>query len=189
MIFANSFTVAASPEEAWKIILDVPEIAPCLPGANLTEQVDANTYKGNVAIKLGPVALVFNGTAEITERKEVEHSLVVLAKGSDSKGRGAAKAVARFKLLPDPRGTKVHVDTDLSLTGSVAQYGRGAGLIQGVAAAMIEQFEHRLNARLGQGSAAQVVAATGVLETAAVNSIGPGLLWRVVVNSIRNVFR
>jgi hypothetical protein len=71
----------------------------------------------------------------------------------------------------------------------VAQYGRGAGLIQGVAAAMIEQFEHRLNARLGQVSAARVVAVTGAPETNTVNSIGPGLLWSVLVSSIRSIFR
>jgi len=189
MIFENSFTVAASPEEAWKIILNVPEIAPCLPGANLTEQVDDKTYKGNVAIKLGPVALTFNGTAQITERDDAEHSLVVLAKGSDSKGRGAARAVARFRLVPDPQGTKVQVNTDLSLTGSVAQYGRGAGLIQGVAAGLIEQFEQRLNQRLGKSSVAGAAAVSEVPRANTANSIGLGLLWRILVSSIRNLFR
>jgi carbon monoxide dehydrogenase subunit G len=189
MIFENSFTVAASPEEAWKIILNVPEIAPCLPGANLTEQVDENTYKGNVAIKLGPVALTFNGTAQITERDDAGHLLVVLAKGSDSKGRGAARAVARFRLLPDPRGTKVQVDTDLSLTGSVAQYGRGAGLIQGVAAGLIEQFEQRLNQRLGKTNVAPAAVVSEMPQANKANSIGLGLLWRILVSSIRNLFR
>jgi uncharacterized protein len=189
MIFENSFTVAASPEEAWEIILNVPEIAPCLPGANLTEQIDNDTYKGNVAIKLGPVALTFNGTAQITERDDVEHSVVVLAKGSDSKGRGAARAVARFRLVPGPQGTKVQVNTDLSLTGSVAQYGRGAGLIQGVAAGLIEQFERRLNERLGNSSVRQAGAACEVSQVHPANSIGLGLLWRIFVSSIRNVFR
>lgn len=189
MIFENDFVVAASPEEAWLIILNVPEIAPCLPGANLTEQVDENTYKGNVAIKLGPVALTFNGTAQITERDDAGRSLVVLAKGSDSKGRGAARALARFRLVPDPHGTRVHVNTDLSLTGSVAQYGRGAGLIQGVAAGLIEQFERRLNERLGKSSVAGATAVTEASLANADNSIGLGLLWRILVNSIRNVFR
>lgn len=191
MIFENSFTVAASPGETWKIILNVPEIAPCLPGANLTEQVDDNTYKGNVAIKLGPVALTFNGTAQIIERDEAGHSLVVLAKGSDSKGRGAAKATARFKLVPDQQGTKVQVHTDLTLTGSVAQYGRGAGLIQGVAAELIAQFERRLNERIGKSAAVAGAAAAPaeVSPAAATNSIGLGLLWRILVSSIRNLFR
>lgn len=189
MIFENSFTIAASPEEAWKIILNVPEIAPCLPGANLTEKVDEKTYKGNVAIKLGPVALTFNGTAQITERDDAEHSVVVLAKGSDSKGRGAARAVVRFRLVPGPQGTKVQVNTDLSLTGSVAQYGRGAGLIQSVATGLIEQFEHRLDKRLGKSAVAEATVTSEVSLPNTANSIGLGLLWRILLSSIRNVFR
>jgi uncharacterized protein len=190
MIFENSFVVAAAPDAAWKIILNVPEIAPCLPGANLTEQVDENTYKGNVSVKLGPVALTFNGTAQIVQRDDVEHTATVRANGSDAKGRGSAKAEARFKLLPDSRGTKVQVVTDLTLTGSVAQYGRGASLIQTVAAGLIEQFEQRLNDRLGKvaESTAGPVAAENV-ESNPSNSIGLAMLWRILLASIKNLFR
>jgi uncharacterized protein len=190
MIFENSFVVAAAPDAAWKIILNVPEIAPCLPGANLTEQVDENTYKGNVSVKLGPVALTFNGTAQIIQRDDAEHMATVRANGSDSKGRGAAKAEARFKLLPDPRGTKVQVVTDLTLTGSVAQYGRGAGLIQSVAAGLIEQFEQRLNDRLGKVAETDgSPVAGGTTKSNPPNSIGLKTLWRILVASVRNVFR
>jgi carbon monoxide dehydrogenase subunit G len=190
MIFENSFVVAVTPDAAWKIILNVPEIAPCLPGANLTEQIDDNTYKGNVSVKLGPVALTFNGTAQIVQRDDVEHTATVRANGSDAKGRGAAKAEARFKLLPDPRGTKVQVVTDLTLTGSVAQYGRGVGLIQSVAAGLIEQFEQRLNDRLGKvaetGKASAVSRST---ETNPPNAIGLKMFWRILVASVKNIFR
>jgi uncharacterized protein len=190
MIFENSFGVAATPDAAWKIILNVPEIAPCLPGANLTEQVDENTYKGNVSVKLGPVALTFNGTAQIIQRDDAEHTATVRAHGSDSKGRGAAKAEARFKLLPDPRGTKVQVVTDLTLTGSVAQYGRGAGLIQSVAAGLIEQFELRLNDRLGKVAETDgSPVADETTKSNPPNSIGLKTLWRILVASVRNVFR
>jgi uncharacterized protein len=187
MIFENSFAVAASPDEAWKIILNVPEIAPCLPGANLTEQVDDSTYKGNVAVKLGPVALVFSGTAQIIQRDDAEHTATVRANGSDSKGRGAAKAEARFTLVPDAQGTRVNVVTDLVLTGSVAQYGRGAGLIQSVAAGLIAQFERQLNERLGRP--ADSVQAAGLSGDNAPNAIGAGMLGKILVGSIKNVFR
>jgi carbon monoxide dehydrogenase subunit G len=190
VIFENSFTVAAPLDEAWKLILNVPEIAPCLPGANLTEQVDADTYKGNVAIKLGPVALTFNGTAQIIQRDDAGHTATVRANGSDSKGRGAAKAETRFQLLPEARGTNVQIVTDLTLTGSVAQYGRGGGLIQTVAAGLIDQFEQRLNERLGKTSASGGVSSTpDIVQANAPNSIGLGLLWRILVSRIRNVFR
>ncbi|HVX74606.1 MAG TPA: SRPBCC family protein [Bradyrhizobium sp.] len=190
MIFENSFVVAAAPDDAWKIILNVPEIAPCLPGANLTEQVDDNTYKGNVSVKLGPVALTFNGTAQIVQRDDAEHTAAVRANGSDLKGRGAAKAEARFKLLPDPRGSKVQVVTDLTLTGSVAQYGRGAGLIQSVASGLIEQFEQRLNERLGKVVTSDGNPAAGEAATPAPpNTIGLKMLWRILVASVKNMFR
>lgn len=190
MIFENSFVVAAAPDAAWKIILDVPEIAPCLPGASLTEQVDDNTYKGNVSVKLGPVALAFNGTAQIAQRDDVEHTATVRANGSDSKGRGAAKAEARFKLVPDPLGTKVQVVTDLTLTGSVAQYGRGAGLIQSVAAGLIEQFEQRLNDQLGKVEEVESGRRAGEpTKPNPPNAIGLKTLWRILVASVRNIFR
>jgi uncharacterized protein len=190
MIFENSFVVAAAPDAAWKIILNVPEIAPCLPGANLTEQVDENTYKGNVSVKLGPVALTFNGTAQIVQRDDVEHTATVRASGSDSKGRGAAKAETRFKLLPDSRGTMVQVVTDLTLTGSVAQYGRGAGLIQSVATGLIEQFEQRLNDRLDKIAEVDGSLAAGEAKGAnPPNSIGLKMVWRILVASVKNMFR
>lgn len=190
MIFENSFVVGAAPDAAWKIILNVPEIAPCLPGANLTEQVDDNTYKGNVSVKLGPVALAFNGTAQIVQRDDVEHTATVRANGSDAKGRGAAKAEARFKLVPDPLGTKVRVVTDLTLTGSVAQYGRGAGLIQSVAAGLIEQFEQRLNDRLGKVEEVESDPTTDELtKFHSANAIGPKMLCRILFASVKNIFR
>ena len=197
MIFENSFVVAASPDAAWKIILDVPAIAPCLPGATLTEQVDDSTFKGNVSVKLGPVALTFRGTAAISDRDETQRTAVVRANGSDSKGRGQAKAETRFKLVPDPKGTRVEIVTDLSLTGAVAQYGRGATLIQGVAGALIAQFEARLNARLAESASPDnpnvaASAGSGVATPspgpAPSNAIGIGLLWQLLLRGVRNAF-
>lgn len=189
MKFENSFTIAAPPEEAWKIVLDVASIAPCLPGATLTDQVDADTYKGQVSVKLGPVALSFKGTAQIVERDQAKGLVHVCANGADSKGRGNAKADSYFTLAPSAQGTRVSVVTDLSLAGSVAQYGRGAGLIQEVAAGMIEQFERNLNARFA-GAAAGADAEASVQPNAAApsNSIGFGLLWRIFKRLVRRAF-
>lgn len=148
MVFENMFFVPRGIKDTWAIILNVPEIAPCFPGAKLTEKVDDDTYKGMVNVKLGPVALSFNGTAVIKERDDVNYRMRVEANGADSKGRGTAKAEARFSLVPEESGTLVKVETDLNMSGSVAQFARGVSLIQSVSTSLIKEFEKRLNAQL-----------------------------------------
>src|SRR5271169_6457400 len=133
MRFDNSFFVAASPEQAWALLLDVPKIAPCLPGARLTETLAADRYKGEAAVKLGPVQLQFGGEAQLVAVDAAARSARVTAKGADRKGRGNAAAIVNFTLLPEGSGTRVNVDTDLTLTGSVAQYGRASGLVKEIA--------------------------------------------------------
>jgi len=148
MKFKNAFVVQAPLKDTWAIVLNVPEIAPCFPGASLTEQVDQDTYKGVVSLRLGPLSLAFRGTAVIGQRDEINHSARVSASGVDSKGRGQAKAETTFCLVPEAAGTRVEITTDLNLTGAVAQYGRGAMIMQEVAAGLIDQFEKRLNQRI-----------------------------------------
>jgi carbon monoxide dehydrogenase subunit G len=201
VIFENSFTVAAGPDEAWKIILNVPEIAPLLPGATLTEQIDERTFLGNVAVKLGPMALSFKGKGEIIQRDDAARTATVRASGSDAKGRGQAKAEARFQLEPDGAGTRVRITTDLALTGAIAQFARGATLVQGVAAELIKEFEQRLNSRLAEAGASSRAAAAGepsappasgapAIGSAppAQNAIGAAFLWRLIVGAVRNLF-
>lgn len=150
----NSLEVPLPPADAWKVLLDIQRIAPCMPGAELLEVIDPQTYKGKVSVKLGPVALAFVGTARFEEIDEAAHAARVKAQGTDSKGRGGAHALVSFKLTPVPAGTRVDVHTNLNLTGSVAQYGRGAGIIQSVAAQLIGQFAQSLRAMLAQESQA-----------------------------------
>jgi carbon monoxide dehydrogenase subunit G len=150
----NSFEVPLPPAEAWKVLLDIERIAPCMPGAELLEVIDAQTYKGKVLVKLGPVALAFVGTAKFEEIDEAAHTARVKAQGTDSKGRGGAHALVTFKLAPVAAGTQVDVHTNVNLTGSVAQYGRGAGIIQSVATQLIGQFAQSLRAMLAQQSTA-----------------------------------
>lgn len=140
MKFSNNFEVALPPDRAWNILLDIQRIAPCMPGAELTEVVDDRTYRGKVAVRIGPVALSFAGTAQFEQIDEANRSAVVRAQGSDSKGRGGASALVGFKLEPSIKGTKVVIDTDLNLTGTVAQYGRASGVVQSIAGQLIGQF-------------------------------------------------
>ena len=153
MEFDNSFDVPLPPGEAWPVLMDVRRIAPCMPGADLTEVVDHKTYKGKIGVRLGPVALTFPGTVVFEELDNVNHRARVKAQGTDAKGRGGAHATTAFRLEPAPGGSKVLVHTDLSLSGAVAQYGRGVGMIQATAAQLMAQFATNLKTHLAQSSA------------------------------------
>ena len=148
MEFDNSFEVPLPPSEAWPVLMDIRGIAPCMPGAQLTEVVDDKTYKGQIGVRLGPVALTFAGTVMFEEIDNTNHKARVKAQGNDAKGRGAANAAATFQLEPSAMGSKVKVHTDLTLSGAVAQYGRGVGMIQATAAALMNQFAGNLKAQL-----------------------------------------
>ena len=152
----NSFDVPLPPADAWKVLMDIPRITPCMPGAELTGVVDKDTYAGKVSVKLGPVALTFAGQVKFTEIDDAAHTARVKAQGKDSKGRGGANANVDFRLEPAGLGTRVLVKTDLVLSGAVAQYGRASGMIQDVAQALIGQFAANLKAQL---AAAPVQAA------------------------------
>jgi carbon monoxide dehydrogenase subunit G len=161
MEFDNSFEVPLPPGEAWKVLMDIRRIAPCMPGAELTDVVDERTYKGRIGVRLGPVALTFAGTVKFEEIDAAGHTARVAAQGSDAKGRGAANAVAAFRLEPAGGGTKVLVHTSLNLSGAVAQYGRGVGIIQLTAAQIVSQFASNLKAQLAQEDAAGATAPAG----------------------------
>ncbi len=193
MEIKNSFEVARPPAEAWKILLDIERIAPCMPGAELLQVIDPQTYKGKVSVRLGPVALAFVGTAKFEEVDEVARRARVKAQGTDSKGRGGANAVVTFMLEPAGAGTRVNVETNLNLSGSVAQYGRGTGMIQDVATQLIGQFAAALAALLAQeqASAAGNAAARGqpaAPDAAAKPISGLSLMLRVLWNAVLRLF-
>ena len=167
MEFDNSFEVPLPPAQAWPVLMDIKRMAPCMPGAQLTDAIDDTTYKGNISVRLGPVALTFAGTVKFEEIDNANHKARVRAQGTDAKGRGAAQAMAAFRLEPASGGCKVLVHTDLSLSGAVAQYGRGVGMIQATAAALIGQFANNLKVELAKGSAASVSSQTAGQATAA----------------------
>jgi uncharacterized protein len=160
MEIKNSFEVPLPVDEAWKTLLDIKRIAPCMPGAELLEVVDPNTYKGRVSVRLGPVALSFVGTARFEEIDAAAHRARVKAQGTDSKGRGGAAGVVTFALSPIDGGSKVDVATSLNLSGSVAQYGRGTGMIQDVATQIIGQFAAALRAMLASEKVASATSAS-----------------------------
>jgi uncharacterized protein len=167
MEFDNSFEVPLPVDEAWKLLMDIRRIAPCLPGAELTEVVDDRTYKGKVGVRLGPVSLSFAGTVKFDEIDDAAHRAKISAQGSDAKGRGGANATASFHLEPVAGGAKVLVHTNLTLSGAVAQYGRGVGIIQVTAAQIITQFANNLKVQFAPAVAAASVQAAPSASAAA----------------------
>ena len=158
MEFDNSFEVPLPPADAWKVLLDIERIAPCMPGAELTEVLDQNTYKGKIGVRLGPVALTFAGLVKFEDIDAAAYTARVTAQGTDAKGRGGANATSVFRLERAAGGSKVLVHTDLALSGAVAQYGRGVGIIQATAAQIMNQFATRLKDKLAQDAVAAVSA-------------------------------
>ena len=150
MEFDNSFEVPLPPAQAWPVLTDVRRVAPCMPGAELTEIVDDRTYKGKVAVRLGPVSLSFAGVVTFEELDNANYRARLKAQGTDAKGRGGANATASFRLEPTASGSKVLVHTDLLLSGAVAQYGRGVGVIQATAGQIMNQFAANLKAQLAR---------------------------------------
>ena len=201
MEFDNAFDVPLPPDEAWRTLMDIERIVPCMPGAELTQRVDDRTFKGKVGVRLGPVALSFNGTAKFEEVDDAARTARVKAAGTDAKGRGGANAVATFRVEPAEAGARVLVHTNLTLSGSVAQYGRGAGMIQDVAEQLIKQFSTSLRAMVGaQAPAAAVPAPSSAgpapdapvaaqpLPPPAKPISGFSLMLRVLWNSLRRLF-
>ncbi len=144
MRIENTFHVPAGLEESWKIITDVPTLVSCMPGAELTEVAADGAYKGLARVKIGPVQLQFNGEARLYDVDAEAHTMKVRSRASDAKGRGTVASEMAFALVPEGERTRVDVATDLTLTGAVAQYGRGAGLIKEVANQFTRDFAANL---------------------------------------------
>ncbi len=162
MIITSDFEVAQPVDKVWKFFDDIPQVASCLPGAELTKDLGDDKYEGQVAIRMGPVRLQFTGTADVTERDEAAKRITVHAAGADVKGRGQAAMVVGATLSPKGRGTRVAVSQDLQLSGAAAQYGRG--MISDVSAILIRDFAASMQdriERLDRGESAEQLAAAG----------------------------
>ncbi len=142
MLINNDFEVAEPVGAVWDFFRDIPRVAACLPGATLTENLGDDKYGGQVAVRMGPVKLLFAGTAEITERDDAAKRIVVNASGAEQRGRGQASMVVSATLSQAGRGTKVAVTQDLQLAGAAAQYGRG--MIADVTAVLMRDFSVNL---------------------------------------------
>src|ERR1700749_3010074 len=145
MELTNEFRVGVSVPEAWKVLTDVERIAPLMPGARLQE-VEGDEYRGSVKVKVGPITAEYKGKATFEEGDEAAGRVVLRATGRDSRGQGNANALITATMIPDGDGTKVSVVTDLTVSGKVAQFGRG--VLGEVSAKLLGQFADALEADL-----------------------------------------
>ncbi len=207
MLIENEFTVTAPIEDLWAYLLDVERIAPCMPGAELTETVDDHTWKGNLKAKFGPVTMAFAGTVAMESRDEVEHRVVLKARGMEQKGKGAAEATVTSWLEPAAAqgDTTVKMQAQIVLTGAAAQLSRG--LLPEISKKLTQQFADCLQASMAAEGAPEVpeeaaVEAGGEAATPApaprapaaakpVGGIRLGLsaIWATIVSFFRRLFR
>ena len=141
MELTNEFTVGVPVDQAWALLTDLEKIAPCMPGAQLTE-VEGDEYRGNVKVKVGPITAQYKGAATFVSRDDASHVAVIKAEGRDTRGQGNASAQITATLVPEGSGTKVTVNTDLTITGKVAQMGRG--VMADVSEKLLGQFVESL---------------------------------------------
>jgi carbon monoxide dehydrogenase subunit G len=159
----HSFTVPAAIDDAWKVLLDIERVAPCMPGAAL-ETVHGDDFTGTVKVKLGPIGLTYKGKASFVEKDEATHRAVIKAQGRDSRGNGTASATVTATLTEEGNSTKVEVTTDLDITGKPAQFGRGVML--DVGNKLIGQFADCLAGKLGGGPDEPVATSSPALAAA-----------------------
>ncbi|MGE5227618.1 MAG: SRPBCC family protein [Planctomycetaceae bacterium] len=197
----NAFTVHAPIGDVWTYLLDVEKVAPCMPGAELTETIHERAWKGKVNVAFGPVKLAFVGTVEMQERDDATHRVSLHAKGTEQKGKGAANATVTSWLEPGDEGTLVQMQADITLTGAAAQLSRG--LLPEISKKLTQQFADCLEAAMNAEAAAGAAAVTatgaappvtapapGAVAAKPVGGIGLGIaaVWATIVNFFKRLF-
>jgi uncharacterized protein len=167
MELTNDFRVGVPVERAWEVLTDVELIAPCMPGAQLQE-IEGDEFRGVVKVKVGPITAQYKGKATFVERDDDGHKAVLRAEGRDTRGQGNANATITAQLTPDGEGTAVSVVTDLTVTGRVAQFGRG--VMADVSTKLLGQFADCLEGKLAAGEVGAGSAGSGGPTDAAVSA-------------------
>ena len=176
MKLEQSFEVKAPIDEVWAALTDLQRVAPCLPGASITGSDDDGTWHGEFKVKLGPTTASYRGTVRFEEMDESAHRAVMVAKGSDKRGQGGASATVVNQLVEVDGGTRVDAETDYTITGRLASFGRG-GMIQDISNKLLGDFSACLQAQLatpeaGEGAPVAAAATTDEPPPAAAFGVG-----------------
>jgi uncharacterized protein len=182
----NSFEVPATPEQAWELLLDVPRVVPCMPGAELTETIDDSNWKANIGVKLGPVSLKFATDVKREEVDEAARRVSLSANGREVRGRGAARAKVESSLAEANGGTRVDIVTELSLSGPAAQYGRG--MVADVSSQLVGRFADCLKKQLEASPAEAQAAVTQAAEPVSGLRLGIAAFLRSIGRFFRKLF-
>jgi carbon monoxide dehydrogenase subunit G len=186
VLIKNSIEVDQPIDKVWEFCQDVPQVAACLPGAELTDELGPDQYAGKVGISMGPVKMQFAGTADVTQRDDATKTIVIDAAGADAKGQGQAALGLSVRLVPTPGGTRLEVEQDIQLSGAAAQYGRG--MISDVSQVMMRDFATNMQARLDafeQGISADQVRGA---QSASGLTIGLRAAWMALKRVARRFF-
>ena len=163
MELQHSFSVPVDVDRAWAVLVDIEQVAPCMPGAAL-DTVDGDEFTGSVKVRLGPIGITYKGKARFVEKDQVAHRAVIDAQGKDARGNGTASATVTATLHPQDDGTRVEVNTDLAITGKPAQFGRG--VMVDVGNKLIGQFADCLAGKLAQADGPAAAPVTGSSDSA-----------------------
>jgi uncharacterized protein len=181
MLITSDFEVSQPVDKVWQFFGDIPRVAACLPGAQITERLGEDSYEGRVAVRMGPVRLQFAGTADITERDDAAKRIVVHATGAEERGRGQASMTVTATLSAAGGGTKVAVAQDLQLAGAAAQYGRG--MIADVTSVLMRDFAANMARQIEAADRGETV------QAAAAPAGGLAIGLRAMLMALRRVFR
>jgi uncharacterized protein len=168
----EEFRVRLPVDDAWRLLLDIERIAPCMPGAQLQE-IEGDEYRGVVKVKVGPITAQYKGTAKLESTDDAAHTAVIVASGRDTRGQGNASATVQLTLTAEGDQTLVSVETDLSITGKVAQFGRG--VLNDVSGKLLGQFVENLERDVlsGEPASPSAASAPASVEKATANGSGP----------------
>jgi uncharacterized protein len=180
VLIEESFTVPRSIDDVWTFLLDVERVAPCLPGAELTETVDDSHWKGLVNVRFGPIAMTFRGSVAMDERDDDAHRVRLTATGMEQRGKGAANASVTASLHPQEGGTEVSMQADITLSGAAAQLSRG--LLPEVSKQLTARFAGCLRSSLDQRPpTSEAIPVDGA-------RLGLSATWAAFVGWLRRVF-
>jgi uncharacterized protein len=202
----QSFEVRAPVERVWETLIDIERVAPCLPGAEITEAGDDGSYRGSFSVRLGPTTAAYRGQLSLEEVDEAAHRVVMRASGQDKRGQGSAKATIVSTMEGEGELTRVDVDTDFTITGRLARFGRG-GMIQDISNRLLKEFADCLQRRIEappaaepnpldavlaatpEGAAAAPPAAGGATAPTTAKPIGGfSLFFRALLDRLRRLF-
>ena len=187
MKLEQSFEVRAPVERVWETLIDVERVAPCLPGAEITEAGEDGTYRGAFSVRLGPTTAAYRGELSMDEMDEDAHRVVMRASGQDRRGQGSAKASIVSTMRQQDDVTRVDVETDFTITGRLARFGRG-GMIQDISNRLLKEFADCLQQTIEAPPAAEPNPLDADAPTAARPAGGGSLFLRALLDRFRRVF-